>query len=83
MDGDSKTDTMFDSDTSATDKKEAFNELELMRSLQDSLDIDNIDLDLYTVEQCEEEIRRSTVMNTHYRRLMYVIAVNTCMYNYA
>ena len=78
MDGDSRTDMTFDSDISAT-----FNELELMRSLQDSLDIDNIDLDLYTVEQCEEEIRRSTVMNTHYRRLMYVIAVNTGMYNYA
>lgn len=55
----------------------------MVLSLQDSLDVSHMNLDMYSVEQCEEEIRRCTVMNVHYRRLMYLIAINSGMHYYS
>jgi len=64
-------------------KKEDGDELKMVLSLQDSLDVSHMNLDMYSVEQCEEEIRRCTVMNVHYRRLMYLIAINSGMHYYS
>lgn len=41
-----------------------------------------MNLDDYTVKECEDEIRRCRVMNTHFRRLTYLIAINSGMHSY-
>ena len=51
-------------------------------SLQDSLDVSTLNLDVYTVKQCEDEIKRCKTMNEHFRRLTYMIAINSGMHAY-
>jgi len=57
-------------------------DLSIVPSLSESLDVSHLNLDVYTVKECEDEIIRCRVMNTHYRRLTYLIAINTGMHNY-
>ena len=75
--------TTLNSDVDEKGNKEDLDELKMVQSLQDSLDVSNMNLDIFTVEQCESEIHRCTVMNVHYRRLMYLIAINSGMHYYS
>ena len=75
--------TMLSSTDTEKDNKVDFDELKMVQSLQDSLDVSHMNLDMYSVEQCEQEIQRCTVMNLHYRRLMYLIAINSGMHYYS
>ena len=42
-----------------------------------------MNLDVFTMKECEDEIERCKVMNIHYRRLTNLIAINSGMNNYS
>ena len=56
--------------------------LKKLHELQDSFDLSDTSLEHYTEEECKAEMDRCEEMNKHFRRLMYVIAVNTGWHNF-
>lgn len=80
----------FAKDDSALDQSDAslklsgenLDELKKLHGLQDSFDLSDASLEQYTDEQCRAEQERCEDMNKHFRRLMYVIAVNSGWHNY-
>jgi hypothetical protein len=54
----------------------------LIEKLQDALDINDFNLDLYTVAECQAEIKRCTDLNKSNRQLTALIATNTALFAY-
>jgi hypothetical protein len=59
-----------------------FESLKKLHNLQDSIDLIDCDIYDYTVEECDAEVERCLQMNKHYRRLMYLLAVNSGWHNF-